>query len=56
MGDWETRVPALKLFVTIAIPLMALALTFWWVTYSWAKRQHGKAASRKERMAGDVKA
>lgn len=40
MGDWETRVPALKLFFTICIPLMTVVMFTWWVTYQLARRQH----------------
>jgi len=40
IGDWETRVPALKLFFAICIPLMAVVLFTWWVTYQLARRQH----------------
>ncbi|KAM7185598.1 hypothetical protein V8F20_011732 [Naviculisporaceae sp. PSN 640] len=40
MGDWETRIPALKLFLAISLPLMAVALLCWWITYRWAKGKH----------------
>ncbi|KAK3331440.1 hypothetical protein B0H66DRAFT_467908, partial [Apodospora peruviana] len=40
MGDWETRVPALKLFFAICVPLMAVALSSWWVSYRLSKRQY----------------
>ncbi|KAK4443752.1 hypothetical protein QBC34DRAFT_416496 [Podospora aff. communis PSN243] len=53
IGDWETRVPALKLFFSICIPLTAAVLFTWWVTYRLARRQHTKVSQVPE--AGQLK-
>jgi len=40
IGDWETRVPALKLFFSICVPLMTIVFLTWWIHYRLTRRQN----------------
>lgn len=45
IGDWKVRWPALKLFLAVCIPLMAITLSAWCITYMAVRRQHKADAS-----------
>lgn len=39
LGDWKIRWQALKLFFIVCIPVMALTLSAWLISYLYARRQ-----------------
>ncbi|KAK0387675.1 hypothetical protein NLU13_3920 [Sarocladium strictum] len=39
LGDWEVRVAGLKLFFLICVPLLALTLSIWALSYTWQRRK-----------------
>ena len=44
IGDWGVSIPALKLFLAMCIPLMAITLSIWLLFYIRTKRQNSAAA------------
>ncbi|KAK2598084.1 hypothetical protein QQS21_005795 [Conoideocrella luteorostrata] len=48
MGSWVLQIPALKLFLTMSLPLMFITLTAWWVLRRSAGRKYRTRAALEE--------
>lgn len=54
IGDWAVRWSALKLFLAFCLPLMAVTLFIWGVTYAIVRRQHKSEVLAVELPASSI--